>query len=104
MTDNPYHPMARQFVEMWQKQLSDMLVDPQFVAAAIDMMHQTGGFPHASPSAPHAPLSPDAANALVGQLERRLASAEGRIAELEREMAGLRRACADAAAGGESGT
>lgn len=95
--DTPYQPMAKHFIDMWQKQLSDMLVDERFVAHIIDMMHQSGGFPHAgqasSPaaSAAHAALSPDAANALVGQLERRLASAEGRIAELEREMAGLRR-------------
>lgn len=97
MTDNPYQLMAKQFVDMWQKQLSDMLVDENFVANVIDMMHQSGGFPHAGQASQHAAsaantaLSPDAANALVGQLERRLASAEGRIAELEREMAGLRR-------------
>lgn len=92
MTDNPYQHMAKQFVDMWQKQLSDMLVDENFVASMVDMMHQSGGFPNAN-AAPfaNAPVSPDAANPAVGQLERRLASAEGRIAELEREMAQLRR-------------
>ena len=97
MTDNPYQHMARQFVDMWQRQLSDMLVDENFVANIIDTMHQTGGFPHASTSPTDTPFSPDVANAVVGQLERRLAHAEGRLAELEREMAELRRQLADGA-------
>jgi TolA-binding protein len=94
MTDTPYQHMAKQFVDMWQKQLSDMLVDENFVANLIDMMHQQGVQPHAQPassSPANSAVSPDATNAVVGQLERRIASAEGRIAELEREMAGLRR-------------
>lgn len=96
MTDKTYQTMARQFVDMWQKHLSDMLVDERFVASLIDVMHQSGGFPHAphvnNPASAEKPaVSPDASNAAVEQLQRRLASAEARIAELEREMAELRR-------------
>ncbi|MCH2547269.1 MAG: hypothetical protein MK052_06650 [Alphaproteobacteria bacterium] len=96
MTDNSYQLMAKQFVDMWQKQLADMLVDENFVANVVDTMHQTGGFPndpshHTNAASAHSTVSSDAANAALAQLERRLASAEGRIAELEREMAELRR-------------
>ncbi|MGB1539539.1 MAG: hypothetical protein ACPG80_01130 [Rickettsiales bacterium] len=96
MTDTPYDAMAKQFVQMWQQQIAQMMNNPQFVQSMIDQMHQWPNFqgaPHANPA--NATVSPEFANDAVGDLAKRLAASEARIAELERELAALRRVLAD---------
>lgn len=91
MNDSPYHLFARQFVDMWQKQLSSMIADESQLQAMMAMMQQFGGTPHGTSPA-HAPISSHDAGPVVDELQRRLIRAEARIAELERIVAEQRHA------------
>lgn len=98
-----YQHFAKQLVDMWQQQIAKSMTDERLVAQWVELMtHATkaGGTAHASKpdirttsdtGTPHPAFSPELANAAIIQLERRLATSEARIAELERELAGIRR-------------
>ncbi|MBV8938953.1 MAG: hypothetical protein JO089_03840 [Alphaproteobacteria bacterium] len=88
MTQTSYRQLAQQYMELWQKQMSAVLTDREFIQSMLEMMqaassggsraHDAGRRPSA-----HAADSPGAANERLEQLDYRLRMLEQRIGALE---------------------
>src|SRR5690348_13203423 len=87
MTANPYNQMAREFMDLWQKQISAVVSDKRFIHAMLDLLNnmQKGNYAPGTAKAAHsdpAHAAHDDAGVLA-ELAFRLAMCEKRIAALE---------------------
>lgn len=86
MSDAPYDSMAREFLNLWQKQMASVVRDKQFVRAMLDALESLqAGYEKkqgttATSNASHAP---DDEHGVLAQLAFRVAMCERRISELE---------------------
>jgi chaperonin cofactor prefoldin len=87
MQNNPYQNMAKEFMDLWQKQISAVISDKQFIQAMLEMF-QTSQNPQSNeaqrPSS-HAANTAHADHGVVAELAFRLAMCEKRIATLEHQ-------------------
>lgn len=85
MTTNPYQTMAREFLDLWQKQMASIVSDKEFIAAMLDMVQtmQNPGKHGKKTAAADTANAPDADDGNMARLAFRLAMCERRIAELE---------------------
>jgi hypothetical protein len=89
MKANPYQDVAKEFLDVWQKQIASMVGDKQFIQAFLEMFQnmQKQNYAHTQTSNPasNSAATPDAGNDMLAQLTFRLAMCEKRIATLESE-------------------
>ena len=88
MENTAYQKLAKEFMDLWQKQLSAVMSDKQFIQAMLGMFQsmQAPGFQeNAARSAAAADAAPadDANHGLLAELAFRLAMCEKRLAALE---------------------
>ena len=92
MQNNPYQHVAKEFMDLWQKQISSVISDKQFIQAMLEMF-QSAQNPSANsakneqqhPSS-HVSHTAAADHGLVAELAFRLAMCEKRIVALERQI------------------
>jgi hypothetical protein len=100
MSTSPYQTLAREFLDLWQKQMASVVGDKEFIAAMLDMVqnlntHNAHGT-KAKSAAANASDSADADDGNVARLAFRLAMCEQRLAALE---AGAKKPAGKPAAG-----
>src|SRR5688572_11312085 len=89
MQPPPYQQLAKEFMDLWQKQVSSVVSDKQFIHAMLEMF-QTMQMPDyerkSKPSTASQPAdAPDAGHELLAELAFRLAMCEKRLAALEKQ-------------------
>ena len=89
MTDQLYQQLARQYLDLWQKQMSGVFRDKEFIQTMLEMMQ---GFPHGSEksyaTASSRPArSADDGDGMLDELTFRLSMCERRLAALEGKRA-----------------
>ncbi|MDE3015576.1 MAG: hypothetical protein KGI29_01440 [Pseudomonadota bacterium] len=86
MQQPPYQQMAREFMDLWQKQVASVMSDKEFIRAMLDIV-QTMQSPHAAATATASASDPspavDADAGLLAQLAFRMEMCERRLADLE---------------------
>ncbi|MFW0776825.1 MAG: hypothetical protein ACN2B6_03795 [Rickettsiales bacterium] len=85
---NPYQQMAKQFMDLWQKQVSTVVSDKEFIQAMLDLTKQMQNPENYGKTSPTSSASdpadaPDAQHGDMAQLAFRLSQCEKRIAALE---------------------
>ena len=90
MTQNPYQDIAKEFMDVWQKQIASTIGDKQFIEATLEMFqniqYNAQKQSHAnqkSATTSHSATTPDAGSDMLSQLAFRLAMCEKRLAALE---------------------
>jgi len=84
---NNYQDMAREFLDVWQKQITSVVGDKQFIQAFLEMFqnmqkqNQNYAANAANPS--HSSTASNAGGDMLAQLAFRLAMCEKRLAALE---------------------
>ena len=85
MTNTGYQHLAKEFMDLWQKQISSVISDKQFIQTMLELF-KTAQNPHdnarTNPSSQSA-ATPDADPGLLAELTFRLAMCEKRLAALE---------------------
>ena len=85
MSENPYQNMAKQFMDLWQKQVASVMSDKQFIHAMLDLL-KTAQNPdaYAKAAASSQPArADDAGHGDMANLAFRLAQCERRLGALE---------------------
>ncbi|MFO0389250.1 MAG: hypothetical protein ACK502_05975 [Alphaproteobacteria bacterium] len=86
MSNNTYQQLAKEMLDLWQKQLSSVVSDKQFIHAMLDMIQsmQKGTYGQSGEKSAYsnASAAPDDANRL-SELAFRVAMCEKRLAALE---------------------
>ena len=88
MTEKKYQEAAAEFLDLWQKQISTLMVDKKFIQVFLDMFQNAQNKTNTNyekSTASNSATTPDARDDLLAQLAFRLASCEKRIAALEAE-------------------
>jgi len=89
MQNAPYQQMAKEFMDLWQKQIASVVSDKQFIQAMLEMFQSVQPGSHAQTHAKSADAAhaPDADPGLVAQLAFRVAMCEKRLSALEQGRA-----------------
>src|SRR3954468_14706635 len=90
MQNSAYQQLAKDFMDLWQKQVSSVISDKQFIHAMLEMfqtMQMPGhdGKPTTAKPSNAAP-APDADHGLLAELAFRLAVCEKRLTALEQQQ------------------
>lgn len=89
MPNSSYQQMAKEFMDLWQKQISTVISDKQFIQAMLEMF-QSSQNPSAHEakraSSSHAANTASADHGVVAELAFRLSMCEKRIATLEHQL------------------
>src|SRR4051812_15671384 len=84
MSANPYQHMAKDFMDLWQKQVASVVSDKQFIQSMLEML-ESMKMPHVHPSShSHTADASGADASLHAQLAYRLTMCERRLAALEK--------------------
>src|SRR5476649_1192049 len=87
MQNNPYQHIAKEFMDLWQKQISSVISDKQFIQAMLEMFQTAQNPAHDRTRTAADPAHPadaaDADHGLLAELAFRLAMCEKRLAALE---------------------
>lgn len=85
MTDNPYQDVAKEFVNLWQKQMSSVMGDKQFIHAMLELFQNMQVKPNAkaTTAASNPADAPAAEHGTLTELAFRVAMCEKRLAALE---------------------
>lgn len=86
--DTPYQKLAKDFMDLWQKQVASVVSDKQFIHAMLEMfqsMQAPGTYGTAKPTASNPAHAADADHGLLAELAFRLAMCEQRLAALEQQ-------------------
>jgi hypothetical protein len=87
MTTSAYQQLAKEFMDLWQKQISSVISDKQFIGAMLDMLQsvqpQANANTRNKSTTSHAAHAPDANGDVLAELAFRLAMCEKRLAALE---------------------
>ena len=86
--NNSYNAMAKQFLDMWQSQSTNMMADSDFVQSMLAMMQSNvwadgGDDAGDKRNRETATAAPDANDGELAMLKRRIERLEARISELE---------------------
>jgi len=88
MQNNAYQNLAKEFMDLWQKQVAAVISDKQFIHAMLDLFQsiQTPGHDQRNAAAPaHPAHTADAEPGLLAEFAFRLAMCEKRLAVLEQQ-------------------
>ncbi len=85
MADNQYQDVARDFMNLWQKQMTSVMGDKQFIHAMLELFQNMQVKPNAKPTAATSNTSdaPAAEHGMLAELAFRVAMCEKRLAALE---------------------
>ena len=83
MTENEYQEAAAEFLNIWQRQISAMMVDPKFINSFLNVFKNMQSGYDATKATSHPTSTFDARDDMLAQLAFRLASCEQRLAYLE---------------------
>ena len=89
MTANPYQDIAKEFLDLWQKQMTSVMGDKQFIHAMLELFQNmqatTGAKPNAKPNtnASNAADAPSVEHGMLAEFAFRVAMCEKRLAALE---------------------
>lgn len=86
MQNNPYQHLAKEFMDLWQKQVATVISDKQFIHAMLELfqsMNPGHGKPNTTP--PYPTHAADAEPGLLAEFAFRLAMCEKRLAALEQQ-------------------
>jgi hypothetical protein len=89
MQPPPYQQLAKEFMDLWQKQVSTVVSDKQFIHAMLEMF-QSMQMPEYDRKSKASTTSkpadaPDAGHELLAEFAFRLAMCEKRLAALEKQ-------------------
>src|SRR4051812_5381531 len=89
MENQGYQHLAKEFMDLWQKQVSSVISDKQFIQAMLEMFQSTYMPGHHDRQRPASAADPahasDADPGLLAELAFRLAMCEKRLAALEQQ-------------------
>ena len=89
MQSPAYQQLAKEFMDLWQKQISAVISDKQFIQAMLEMFQSVqspGSNEKTSSSAStHTSNAPDADHGVLAEFAFRLAMCEKRISTLEQQ-------------------
>jgi hypothetical protein len=88
MQNAAYQLLAKEFMDLWQKQISSVISDKQFIQSMLEMFQsaQNGAHDHKRhAAASHAADASDANHGVLDEFAFRLAMCEKRLAVLERQ-------------------
>lgn len=90
MNQNPYQDIAKEFMDVWQKQITSTIGDKQFIQATLEMfqnmqnnVQKQSHANQSSTTTSHSSPTPDPRDDLLSQLAFRLAMCEKRLAAIE---------------------
>lgn len=88
MTDNPYQEMAKDFFNLWQKQMTSVMGDKQFIHAMLELFKNMQVNPNAKTTTStadpaHAPTSE---HGMLADITFRVAMCEKRLSALESKL------------------
>jgi len=86
MQNPAYQQLAKEFMDLWQKQISAAISDKQFIQSMLGMFQsvKNPANEHTRPStSAHASAAPDADHGVLAELAFRLAMCEKRLSALE---------------------
>lgn len=89
MTASPYQDIAKEFLDLWQKQMTSVMGDKQFIHAMLElfknMQTTTNVKPNAksNPAAANPADAPAAEHGLLAEFAFRLAMCEKRLTAIE---------------------
>lgn len=85
MPENPYQDAAKEFINLWQKQMTSVMGDKQFIHAMLELFQNTQVKPNAkaNTAAANPTDAPAAEHGLLTELAFRVAMCEKRLAALE---------------------
>lgn len=85
MADNQYQDVARDFMNLWQKQMTSVMGDKQFIHAMLELFQNMQVKTNAKPTAAASNPSdaPAAEHGVLAELAFRVAMCEKRLAALE---------------------
>lgn len=88
MNDNPYQDIAKEFLDLWQKQMTSVMGDKKFIHTMLDLFQNmqsktTNAGSNANATTAHTADAPRPEHELFSQLAFRLAMCEKRLAALE---------------------
>jgi hypothetical protein len=88
MPENPYQDIAKEFVNLWQKQMSSVMGDKQFIHAMLELFQNMQVKPNAkaNTAASNPSDAPVAEHRVITELAFRLAMCEKRLAALESKL------------------
>jgi hypothetical protein len=94
MTANQYQDIAKEFLDLWQKQVTSVIGNKQFIQSMLDLLQNMQAKPDAKPdpAAPHPSVTPASEPGLLAELAFRVAMCESRLATLEGKKPGAGRA------------
>jgi|CXWL01.1.fsa_nt_gi hypothetical protein len=92
MTDNPYQDTAREFINLWQKQMTSVMGDKQFIHAMLELFQNMQAKPNAKPTATasNTANAPAPEHGVLAELAFRVAMCEKRLAALESKQPATR--------------
>lgn len=85
MSANPYQDVAREFLDLWQKQVASVMGDKQFIHAMLELLKNMQAKAHDKPAttASNPADTSSSEHGVLAELAFRLAMCEKRIAALE---------------------
>ena len=103
MTTAPYQQLAKEFMDLWQKQITSVISDKQFISAMLDMLQSAQPQAYANKrnanTAANPSHAPDANGNVLAELAFRVAMCEKRLATLEQSKKPRAKPAAKRAAG-----
>lgn len=83
MSHNSYQDIAKEFLDIWQKQISSVMGDKQFIQAMLDILQNMQKQNHAKEKPANSTTTHDTGGDMLAKLAFRLAMCEKRLAALE---------------------
>ncbi|MDX1975155.1 MAG: hypothetical protein SFT92_05715 [Rickettsiales bacterium] len=83
-----YQQIAREFLDLWQKQVASTMNDKQFIQSMLELIQgfqHTGNHAKTATAASHTADAPGHEPGVLAELTFRLAMCERRLAELEKQ-------------------
>ena len=83
MKQQDYQQLASEFIDLWQKQLGQMVTDKQFIESMFQGLQQMANVANPNSHEHATTSSPDDVAEQLSQLDFRLRMVEGRLQKLE---------------------
>src|SRR5579884_2702511 len=83
-----YQHLAKEFMDLWQKQISAVISDKQFIQAMLELFQSIqapASHENTAPASSRSADAPDAGNGVLAELAFRVAMCEKRLAVLEQK-------------------
>ncbi len=86
MTQNPYQDIAKEFMDLWQKQMTSVMGDKQFIHAMLELFQNMQAPNAKANTAANASDTSAPEHGLLTELAFRVAMCEKRLAALEAQQ------------------